>query len=106
MERNGSKGKLPGFGPVELLDPAKLLPVYALRYDSTIEAIWDSLPREASEQFTLSIANACEDPFSATEPFGIDDGHTRLLQLPHVVAMLYLDHEDKELRVYSLDYLA
>jgi hypothetical protein len=44
--------------------------VYELRYDATIEAVWDSLPEQVRDEFDRAILAACEDPYGATEPYG------------------------------------
>jgi hypothetical protein len=40
-----------------------------------------------------------------TEPWGIDDGVTRMLVLSDVFAVLYLEHSAKALHIYQIDYL-
>jgi len=80
--------------------------VYELRYDATIEAVWDSLPDQARDEFDRAILAACEDPFGATEPYGIDDGVTRTLVLTHTVAVLLISQAPRKiLRILQITHL-
>lgn len=80
--------------------------MYELRYDPTIEAVWDSLPDQARDEFDRAILAACENPYSATEPYGIDDGVTRTLVLQRTVAVLLITHAPrKTLRILQITHL-
>ncbi|MGW6026555.1 hypothetical protein [Streptomyces sp. NPDC055099] len=80
--------------------------MYELRYDATIEAVWDSLPQPARDAFDRALIAACEDPYGVTEPYGIDDGVTRTLALDQTVAVLLLTHPPwKMLRILQITYL-
>lgn len=79
---------------------------YRLKRDETIEAIWDALPLHLSEQLTVAIAAACEDPFGTTDPAGDeDDGMTRELVVGPLVVFIYLGHLKKVLHVWDINYL-
>jgi hypothetical protein len=80
--------------------------VYELRYDPTIEAVWDSLPEPARDEFDRAILAACEGPYDATEPYGIDDGVTRTLVLQSTVAVLLISHAPRKiLRILQITHL-
>lgn len=80
--------------------------MYELRYDPTIEAVWDSLPEDARDEFDRAILAACQDPYGSTEPYGIDDGVTRTLVLTRSLAVLLLNHAPtKTLRILQITYL-
>ena len=80
--------------------------MYELRYDPTVEAVWDSLPEEARSEFDRAILAAYEDPYGATEPYGIDDGVTRTLVLTHTVAVLLISHVPRKiLRILQITHL-
>jgi hypothetical protein len=80
--------------------------VYELRYDATIEAVWDSLPEQVRDEFDRAILAACEDPYGATEPYGIDDGVTRTLVLQSTVAVLLITQAPhKILRILLITHL-
>lgn len=80
--------------------------MYELRYDFTIEAVWDSLPDQARDEFDRAILAACEDPYGTTEPHGIDDGVTRSLVLDHTMAVLLISHAPRKiLRILQIAHL-
>jgi len=80
--------------------------VYRLKYDAAAEAVHNSLPPEASRALTLALADACEDPIDATEPYGlVDDGVMRKLLLPDSFTLLLIGDEYKELTVLQVEYL-
>ncbi|MFE4995542.1 hypothetical protein ACFRH4_30135 [Streptomyces mirabilis] len=80
--------------------------MYELRYDTIVEAVWDSLPQSARDAFDRAVLAACEDPYGATEPWGIDDGVTRTLVLDQTVAVLLLTHAPtKTLRILQVTYV-
>ncbi|NGN64120.1 hypothetical protein G5C51_09410 [Streptomyces sp. A7024] len=78
---------------------------YRLKYDRAAEAVHDALPSEASEQLSLALAAACDDPIGATEPYGEDDGVVRMLITEHVIAVLLVGDVTKTLTVLQLSYL-
>lgn len=77
---------------------------YRLKRDATIEAIWNALPQHISEQLTVALAAACEDPYGTTEPHGVDDGLVRELVLDRLIVILYLGHHDKVVHVWQINY--
>ncbi|MGW6741688.1 hypothetical protein ACWGDX_13335 [Streptomyces sp. NPDC055025] len=80
--------------------------MYELRYDPIIEAVWDSLLESAREEFDQAILTVCEDPFEATEPYGIDDGVTRMLALAHTFAVLLITQApSKTVRILQISHL-
>lgn len=80
--------------------------MYELRYDTTIEAVWDSLPQPARDAFDRALIAACEDPYGTTEPYGLDDGITRTLVLEHTVAVLLVSQAPRKiLRILQITYL-
>ncbi|MEV5242491.1 hypothetical protein AB0K89_25815 [Streptomyces cinnamoneus] len=79
--------------------------MYALKYDATIAAVWDSLPAPVSGQLNDVLAAACADPLSVTVPYGEDDGIMRMLVLDDVFVVIYLGHQTKTLHIYQIDYL-
>jgi hypothetical protein len=79
---------------------------YALRYDKTIEAVWDTLPTTASQALGDALAQACADPLGRTEPYGEDDGIMRTLVVNDVLfAVLYLGHQTRTVHLYQIDYV-
>lgn len=80
--------------------------MYELRYDATVEAVWDSLPDQAREEFDRAILAVCQDPYGTTEPYGIDDGVTRTLIRPHTVAVLLISQAPRQLlRILQVTHL-
>ncbi|AZQ74692.1 MULTISPECIES: hypothetical protein [Streptomyces] len=79
--------------------------MYALKYDATIAAVWDSLPPSVSARLSDVLASACTDPFTVTVPYGEDDGIMRMLVLDEVLVVIYLGHQTKTLHIYQIDYL-
>ncbi|MFJ8474185.1 hypothetical protein [Kitasatospora sp. NPDC094011] len=78
---------------------------YSLQCSRTVEAVWDSLPQTVSGRLAVALARACDDPIGETQPWGVDDGVTRMLVLADVFAVLYLEHSAKVLHIYQIDYL-
>lgn len=79
---------------------------YALRYDKTIEAVWDTLPEPASRALGDTLAQVCADPLGRTEAYGQDDGVMRTLIVDATLfAVLYLGHQTRTVHVYQIDYL-
>jgi hypothetical protein len=79
---------------------------YALRYDKTIEAAWDSLPPPVSEALGTALAEVCADPLGSTLVYGEDDGIMRTLVVNEILfAVLYLGHQTRTVHVYQIDYL-
>lgn len=80
--------------------------MYELRYDATIEAVWDSLPETARDELDRAIYAACQDPYGTTQPYGIDDGVTRTLVLTHSLAVLLISQAPrKTLRILQITHL-
>ncbi|MFD3588333.1 hypothetical protein [Streptomyces sp. NPDC058683] len=44
-----------------------------------LQALWDGFPDEAGRQLTAALSDVCHEPYSETEPWGIDDGINRIL---------------------------
>lgn len=63
------------------------------------------MPPEASEQLSIALAAACDDPLGATLPYGVDDGVVRTLVTDHAIAVLLIGHQSKTLTVVQLNYL-
>ncbi|NEA52381.1 hypothetical protein [Streptomyces sp. SID10815] len=83
--------------------------MYKLRYSPPVEAVWDSLPDQARDEFTRAIAAACDDPWKHTKPRGEDPRDVRrILHLQHTVAGLLIMEAATFGRIYvdSLDYLS
>lgn len=78
---------------------------YALRIDHVQQLVWDSLPQPALEQLALALAAVCDDPFGETLPYGVDDGITRMLVLPAVVAVLLVSDATKRVHIMQITYL-
>jgi len=66
--------------------------------------VWDSLPNDASEQLTLALADACQDPITATEPYGLDDGIHRQIIRPLVTAVIAINQKQQTLRIYDIQH--
>lgn len=80
--------------------------MYRLKYDPAAEAVHDALPVEASNELTVALAAACDDPLAATEPFGlVDDGIMRKILLPDSFTVLLIGDEHKELIVLQVEFL-
>lgn len=77
--------------------------MYRLLCDETLLAVWDGLPDDASAQLTVALADVCHDPYSETEPWGIDDGINRELIRPLVIARLAVNQEAQTVRIYSIE---
>lgn len=79
---------------------------YVLRYDKVIEAVWDSLPPEASQALSEALGEVCADPLGRTDPYGEDDGVMRTLIVGDLLfAVLYLGHQSRTVHVYQIDYV-
>ncbi|WP_419996141.1 hypothetical protein [Streptomyces boninensis] len=78
---------------------------YRLKYDRAAEAVHDALPQGASEQLSLALAAACDDPIIATQPYGEDDGVVRMLVTEHVIAVLMVGSATKTLTVLQLNFM-
>ncbi|WP_435643836.1 hypothetical protein ACR9VJ_26275 [Streptomyces sp. H49] len=78
--------------------------IYRLKYNPGVEAIQDSLPQATSEAMTIALDSACHDPYGATEPYGEDDGVTRILRTEHAYAILMIGHKYQEVVVLDLIY--
>lgn len=79
--------------------------IYRLHYDPGMEAVHDAMPPGASEELSLALAAACENPLAATEPYGIDEPYNRLLVTRHAAVMLFIAHTTKTVNVTHIDYL-
>ncbi|MET8956729.1 hypothetical protein [Streptomyces sp. NPDC004533] len=82
--------------------------MYKLRYTEAVEAVWDSLPEQANDEFSRAIGAVCEDPWARTEPHSEDPRDVRrVLRLDHTVAALLIMDAPPIRRVYirHIDYL-
>lgn len=78
--------------------------MYRLKYDPSVESVHDSLPPDASQHLSLTLAAACEDPWTNTEPYGVDDGIFRLaFATEHLWAVLFVDHSQKTVTVLAIE---
>jgi hypothetical protein len=67
--------------------------IYRLHQDRTVRAVRESLPQAAANELTLALGKVLEDPKGATQPYGIDDGVTRMLVLSRTIVMLVVNEE-------------
>jgi hypothetical protein len=79
--------------------------MYRLKYDPAAEAVHDALPQDASEQLSAALAAACGDPWSATEPYGEDDGVIRTLLAGDTFAVLLVGHNLKTITVLQISWI-
>ncbi|MFJ5785367.1 hypothetical protein [Streptomyces hydrogenans] len=78
---------------------------YRLKYDPGAEVVHESMPPGPSEVLTLALADACNDPLGATEPYGEDDGVIRMLITPDAFAVLLIGNTMKTVTVLQVNYL-
>lgn len=79
--------------------------MYRLKYDPAADAVHEALPQAASQQLTLALAAACDDPLGATQPYGEDDHVMRMIVTEHAVAILLIGHTLKTITVLQVSYL-
>ncbi|WP_328931911.1 MULTISPECIES: hypothetical protein [unclassified Streptomyces] len=79
--------------------------MFRLKYDPAAEAVHEAMPAAASETLTLALADACRDPLLATQPYGEDDGVTRMLVTEHAFAVLLVGQQTKTITVLQVTYL-
>ncbi|MEV0374831.1 hypothetical protein AB0I10_34480 [Streptomyces sp. NPDC050636] len=79
--------------------------MYRLRYDPAADAVHEALPPAASEELTLALAEACQDPLGATAPYGEDDKYVRMILGQHVTAVILIGHTLKTITVLQVSYL-
>ncbi|WP_051744729.1 hypothetical protein [Streptomyces yerevanensis] len=75
---------------------------FRLKYSASTEAVHDAMPAAESEQLSLALAAACEDPIAATEVYGEDDGVMRTIVTEHAIAVILVGHITKTLTVLQL----
>ena len=78
---------------------------YRLKYDPGADAVHEAMPPGPSEELTLALAAACNDPHAATEPYGEDDGVIRTLITKHAFAVLLVGDTLKTVTVLQISYL-
>lgn len=78
---------------------------YRLHASRPVQAVWDTLPDQASEALTLAMAQVCDDPYTATSPYGEDDGIMRTLVLPMLVAVLLIDSPSGQISIVQITHL-
>ncbi|GAA2722002.1 MULTISPECIES: hypothetical protein [Streptomyces] len=74
-------------------------------YDPGIEAIHDALPQSVSQELSIALAAASDDPLAATDPRGVDDPYNRTIVTDHVHVLLYVSHTRKSIDVLQIHYL-
>ncbi|MEV6781201.1 hypothetical protein [Streptomyces sp. NPDC051098] len=79
---------------------------FRLKIDPVVQAVYDSLPDDVASTLTLALAEVCDDPFARTDPYGVDDGVTRLLILDRVIAMLLVTNTPamQAVRILQITY--
>ncbi|MCZ1012643.1 hypothetical protein [Streptomyces lydicus] len=80
--------------------------MYRLTYDPGIEAVQDSLPPAASEPLMLALADACDAPLLATQPWGQADDRNRMIEVAGVRALLFISYSQKTIAVLAIDPIA
>ncbi|MEU1778144.1 MULTISPECIES: hypothetical protein [Streptomyces] len=79
--------------------------IYRLKYDPGIEAVHDALPQDVSQELSIALSAACDDPLGATTPRGVDDPYNRAIVTDHVYVLLYVSHTRKSIDVLQIHYL-
>ncbi|MEU1308999.1 hypothetical protein ABZ419_08880 [Streptomyces cinnamoneus] len=79
--------------------------IYRLKYGAAVEAVHDALPPHISEELSLALAAACDDPAAATDPYGEDDGVMRTLVTSHTASVLLIGDVMKTVTVLQINYL-
>jgi hypothetical protein len=83
--------------------------VYKLRYTEAAEAVWDSLPEQARDEFERALVAVCEDPWVRTKPRNNDDPRdVRRLLLLRLTTTALLIIEGPPVRwvyIRHIDYL-
>ncbi|MET8168530.1 hypothetical protein ABZT34_30485 [Streptomyces sp. NPDC005329] len=79
--------------------------MYRLKYDPAAEAVQEAMPAAASEALTLALADACQDPLAAAEPYGEDDGIVRAIITEQAFAVLLIGATLKTIIVLQVTYL-
>jgi hypothetical protein len=77
---------------------------YRLKYDPAAEAVHEAMPPGPSEALTLALADACNDPIGATQPYGEDDGVIRTLVTDEAFAVLLIGDTLKTVTVLQISY--
>jgi hypothetical protein len=80
--------------------------MYRLKYDRAVEAVYDALPTEASEQLTFALADVCHDPLAHSIPYGEDDKYVRMILTDHLMAVILIGHTLNTVTVLQISYLA
>lgn len=78
---------------------------YRLKYDPGVEAVHDALPGHVSEELSIALAAACDDPQGATQPYGEDGPYVRMIVTAHVAAVVHIGQTFKTLSVLTITYL-
>lgn len=79
--------------------------MYRLKYDPAAEAVHEALPPAASEELTLALADACQDPLASTIPYGEDDKYVRMILGSQIAAVILIGHTLKTITVLQVSYL-
>ncbi|MCC2279109.1 hypothetical protein LKL35_27325 [Streptomyces sp. ET3-23] len=79
--------------------------IYKLKSDPAAEAVHDALPQAISEELSLALATACDDPLASTDPYGEDDPIVRTLVTPRTTSVLLIGHTLKTVTVLQITYL-
>ncbi|MFW6692770.1 hypothetical protein [Streptomyces sp. MAR4 CNX-425] len=65
--------------------------MYKLRYEASVEAVWDALPGDARNEFEQALSNVCLDPWNTTEAHpAAEHEQQRILVLRHSTAVLVI----------------
>ncbi|MFG2919290.1 hypothetical protein ACGF0D_41235 [Kitasatospora sp. NPDC048298] len=67
--------------------------VYRLHQDRTVRTVRDGLPDAAADELTLALDRVLANPKATTDPYGVDDGVTRMLILSKSMAVLLVNDE-------------
>ncbi|MGW2371709.1 hypothetical protein [Kitasatospora sp. NPDC001683] len=78
--------------------------IYRLHLDRTVRAVRDSLPQAAADELKLALRTILADPKGGTQPYGIDDGVTRMLVLSHTIAVLVVNDEAMRVTLASITF--
>lgn len=76
--------------------------MYSLRYERHVEAVWDSLPDQARDEFDRAIVAVCENPYATTKPHPKDGDVKRMLVLEHTRAVLVIIEPVRRVRILDL----
>lgn len=82
--------------------------MYKLRYSKAVEAVWDSLPDEASAELDRALIVICQAPWTHTQPRGddhYDAERTRALQHTALALLVIEAPPVRRVLLLNIDYL-